>query len=419
MRQFQSAPWLWLCTLLTVWLAGAARAVGNASVLSPRGVDRRSLDPSTGGRIPGFPVPRLAEPTNGPFVGDCRYLEGPLSALEERLFADAADGRWDEHSLLTAALVAGGVDDPETLLRYETRLAELVAELRRSGTVTGPPRRQAQAILEFMHRRILVGGYQLDATDLSVALEQGRFNCVSTSVLFNYLAAQFGLGSCGLEVPGHAMNRLLLPDGTLDVETTCPGWFRLIEDPKSHADPADKTIGSPAARHASPTHARQLSRVQLVAMIYYNRAVDLLADKQFARAAAANAKALRLDPASTTARGNLLATLNNWAIDLGSRRRYAEAAQLLRQGLTLDPNYKTFKTNFVHVHHQWIEQLRRDGRFRQAIELLDAAEKTLPGEPYFHQTRLALKRQARSPRRFATESRNPPPPEPNLTIPRP
>ena len=44
-----------------------------------------------------------------------------------------------------------------------------------------------------MHRRVLRGGYQLDGTDLTVVLTQGQFNCVNASVLFNCLAAEFGL----------------------------------------------------------------------------------------------------------------------------------------------------------------------------------------------------------------------------------
>ena len=42
--------------------------------------------------------------------------------------------------------------------------------------------------------------------------------------------------------------------------------------------------------------ARQVSPIQLAAMIYYNRGVDLLGEKRFAEAARANAKALRLIP---------------------------------------------------------------------------------------------------------------------------
>jgi len=51
------------------------------------------------------------------------YL-GRLSALEERLFEDAADGQLDEFSLLDAALIAGGLQRPEELKRRRRQLAE-------------------------------------------------------------------------------------------------------------------------------------------------------------------------------------------------------------------------------------------------------------------------------------------------------
>ena len=70
-----------------------------------------------------------------------------------------------------------------------------------------------------------------NCTELADALEQGRFNCVSATVLFNCLAERFGLHVCGLETPGHALSRLILPDGRLDVETTCPRWFQLCTIP--------------------------------------------------------------------------------------------------------------------------------------------------------------------------------------------
>ena len=67
-------------------------------------------------------------------------------------------------------------------------------------------------------------------------------------------------------------------------------------------------------------------------MIYYNRGVDLLAAKRFAEAADANANALRLDPQNAVARGNLLATLNNWSIALGDAGQFAEAIERCAKG---------------------------------------------------------------------------------------
>lgn len=312
-----------------------------------------------------------------------------LSPLEERLFADAADGRWDDHSLLTASLVASGVRERQQVRYYEDKVTGLIDELRRSGTVSGSPRQKAQAVFEFLHRRVLVGGYQLDATDLTLVLEQGRFNCVSASVLFNCLAEPFGLATRGLEIPGHAMSRLLLPEGSLDLETTCPEWFCLMGDPKKQAELVEKRLGFRPKDEAAP---REVSDVELVATIYYNRGVDLLAQQQFSQAVVANAKALELDPSSATARGNLLATLNNWAIELGSQGRYAEAAELLGQGLAIDPSYETFRANFTHVHYQWVEELCRDGEFRKALDVLMAGAASVSGEPYFAKGRLEVYR---------------------------
>ena len=82
-----------------------------------------------------------------------------------------------------------------------------------------------------------------------------------------------------------------------------------------------------------------MSAIQLAAMIYYNRGVDLLAAQRFAEAADANSNALRLDPQNAVARGNLLATLNNWSIALGNAQQYAAAVGCLRQGLAIDPKF--------------------------------------------------------------------------------
>ena len=364
MRPLRSTSFWGAWILSAVWLAAACdvawgvpvadRAVAGRPLIE---VSIRALKPAA---IPGA-------------VAGYRFLEGMPCLLERNLFADAADGRWDEHSLLVAALLASGVDDPVALTRYQTQVAGLCAELRDSGAMRGSPRERAQVLFEFMHRRVLYGGYEIDCTDLALALDQGRFNCVSASVLYNCLAGRFGLTARGLETPGHAKSRLILPDGVLDVETTCPTWFRLIGEPEKQAELVRKTIGVQPSAGLPAAEPREVSGAALVATIYYNRGVDLLGQQRFAEALAANAKALRLDPSSVTARGNLLATLNNWAIGLGNGGRYAEAIDLLRQGLALDPAYETFKANYVRLHYQWISDLLARGQRAQATQIAQQA----------------------------------------------
>jgi tetratricopeptide (TPR) repeat protein len=328
---------------------------------------------------PGAPA-WAVEPTGRAALarGEKEPWDAPSCRLETRLFADAADGRLHEFSPLEAALVAGGISDPASLRHYRQKAAALAEELRSSALQHGTPRQQVEAIFVFLHQRVLYAGYDLACSDLRRVLDEGQFNCISATVLMNYFAARLGLDCCGLEMPGHAMTRLRLPDGPLDVETTCPHWFLLADEGRQSAI-ATKTIG---AAGGDRSKAREVSPVQMAAMIYYNRGVDFLNEKRFAAAARANAKAVRLDPQNVTARGNLLATVNNWAIDLGNSQHFAEAVELLRRGLKMDAKFEPFAQNYVHVHRQWVEQLCRQGQFAEASEVLSRARAEMPGRDY-------------------------------------
>ena len=385
--------------LIATWLA-AAPAVGmvppdlKSSVAAERFLSSysgRFCPPCRDGNAPGKPG-RYTESQNAitPLPNDVKPFDAPSCPLEERLFVDAADGQLDDLSPLEAALVAGGVQDFDDLERYRQKAAALAEELRRSEKLSDAPRGRVQTLFELMHRRILHGGYDLAYTDLRRVLDDGRFNCVSATVLFNYLADAFGVDCRGLEMPGHAMSRVSLSDGTLDIENTCPRWFHLDGQSRQQTVATAKEIGAWSmptphqeyAGYRNGAKVREVSPIQLAAMIYYNRGVDLLGEKRFSEAARANAKALRLDPSNATARGNLLATINNWSIELGNRGRFNEAIELLRQGLAMDTHFAAFAQNYVHVHHQWVEHLCREGRFAAAIEVLSRAAAEMPDRDY-------------------------------------
>ena len=95
------------------------------------------------------------------------------------------------------------------------------------------------------------------------------------------------------------------------VETTCPNWFQLTSEMRREAERAalarDAATDHPASR-------REIGAAALVAVIYYNRGVDLLHESRFTEAVSVNVRALRLDPENETAAGNLLASINNWAL---------------------------------------------------------------------------------------------------------
>ncbi len=308
----------------------------------------------------------------------------PQSGVTNKLLADAVDGKLDKFSLLQAALVAGGLDDADLLRAYQTRFERLSDELHRRGTVVGDATAKATAVLHFLHDEILVGPYQREATDLALSFHDGRFNCVSSLVLFMSLAERCGLDVRAVELPGHVFCRLRTTEGVLDVETTCKTWF----DDQSHTatrnanEEKSLQIDSLAHRVRNEAASREIAPAQLLAIIFYNRGVELLARHEYQAAVSANLTAYRLDPFSDTVRGNLLAAVNNWALALSRSGRHAAAADLLSRGLQAAPDYEFFQQNDVYVHQQWIGELCSQGLHRQALKVLDAAHRRRPGVRY-------------------------------------
>ena len=289
--------------------------------------------------------------------------------LERHLLAAAGRGTLDNRLLLRAALVANGVTDGAALARHEARFAKLRDRLTAEPDWDdrGSPRQRARVVLEFLHREVLDGGYRLRCSNVSETLVTGKYNCITATVLFNCLAAHVGLKVRGGEAPGHVVSLLLEPERTTRVETTCARWFDLLEDPSRRA-----AYVPPDAGHSTRPRKirRELNAAQLVATIYYNRGVDALERRQYARAVAANAKALRFDPASTTARGNLLAAVNNWALRQAEAGDFARALSTLEDGRRMAPRHEPFRVNVVVLQRKWAQRLADSGDYAAALAVL-------------------------------------------------
>lgn len=283
--------------------------------------------------------------------------EIPLSQLDERLARDAADGALDEFSLPAAALVAEGVRDLEVLVHYERKLHAKGDALGHRIGIDGTPRERARAVFEFLHQRILTGSYDADCTELSRTLDEGTYNCVSSLLLYRALCQRLGLDMIAVETPGHSFAVLIdAHEAPLEIETTCPDWFELSDAGRRRRQLRAGT----GPQHDSDDHReaarRQLSGPALVAIVYYNRAIDLLRRGSFAEAVAANQMALRLDPASVDARENLLATLNNWALDLFDRGDREQSLAVLRFGLAAAPDHGKLHRNFVAISQRLAQE---------------------------------------------------------------
>jgi tetratricopeptide (TPR) repeat protein len=312
---------------------------------------------------------RVVNLADAPFLAQLLRVDLATTPLEAQLLNDAADGQLDDWTLARAALVAGGAHDPAAIDRYLVQLRQWSSAARANDHPNNTPRRRAAALLEWMHARLLRAGYQIDATDLAGVLERGQFNCVSATVLFMALGGEIGLDVTAVELPTHAFCRVTAGDDSFDVEPTCRRWFEVIDDPQARTSVTRRIAGASPDAVAVP---RSVSPAQLLAVIYYNRGVDLIRHGDDAGAIAVNLKALSLDPQSATARGNLWVAVNNAALGLCRNERYKEAADLAARARQAVPQHAALAANELYIYQQWGESLSRRQQFAEAIAVLEA-----------------------------------------------
>ena len=250
-------------------------------------------------------------------------VPAPVASHDQRLLADAADGRLDDFDFTTACLIAGGTSDPAALAEWQSQWRELWERIELA---------EAHELHRALHSKVLVGDYRSNASDLESAIRGGDFNCLSAAALYWDLAAQVGIPLQIWSRPGHVC--LLEPESGLVIEPGSRSW-------------GSRSPASVSRQNVSAS--RQITPLQLVGKFYYNRGLLLLQQGRHAEGLACIRASLRLDPGDREARGNLLAGLNNWAVTLCGQDRFAEAGLLIEQGLAIDAAYAPLVANARYV----------------------------------------------------------------------
>ncbi len=143
----------------------------------------------------------------------------------------------DPDALLALYLVASGDIRTRAAFREYRRLIGDRAPETDDGLGA---RQTGEDLLQAMFQRFLGGEARLDdpleaydaaQSQLSTLLGSGRYNCISSSLLYIVLARRAGLEANGVILPSHAFVDITLPDGqVLSVETTSPEGFGIEHD---------------------------------------------------------------------------------------------------------------------------------------------------------------------------------------------
>ncbi len=300
------------------------------------------------------------------------------SALEERLFADAKDGKLDDLSLGEAAFVASGVPDEAALATYRGRLDALVTQAPVGG---GTVHDRGKALLEWLHGGTLKR-YRAEATDLTGVLDKGEFNCVSSATLYDAIAKRLGLDARTIEVPDHAFSIVYDGAQAYDVETTSKWGFDPARD-KARLAEFEKQTGMVYIEDRHSKQRREVGDVGTVAIVYYNRGVGLSRQKKFAEAFACYVKALDLDPGFSSALYNLVQGHVEWGYELSRAKEFAKAIEVIDEGLLIDPVSQPLRQNLVAAITTWGLGEVEAKRYEQALSVFEKGLARGPGNFYY------------------------------------
>jgi len=195
-------------------------------------------------------------------------LEPDPKALEYYKLSGRDQGySWTE--LAEISLWASGDNSVSNL----DKIRATVETLNNSPAYPEAEKERAEFILGFMHKNLLKS-YSLNQTRIGTLLSSGRFNCVSSAVLYMILCRSADLHARGVITKDHAFTMLHISESDIDVETTNPYGF----DPgnrKEFSDQFGRVTGFAYVPARNYRDRQTISQIELVSLILNNRIAEL------------------------------------------------------------------------------------------------------------------------------------------------
>ena len=299
-----------------------------------------------------------------------------LSESEKRMMQ--VNEPYSYENYITFALIASGVTERE-IPRYKKIVDELVFDLDSDIEAKQINREKdilAEFILGYLHRR-LFRQYFANQTKIEKMLENRRFNCVSSSVLYTAVCRNFGINITGLIVPDHVLVQLKTSKTKIDIETTIRYGF----DPASKKEVLDhlgKITGFVYVDQKNYKQRSEISDRQMIALIYSNRYKALNDQKR-------HAEATRVLYVGWKLAGNLPKTLNTWEngisnyiISLDHHKRFSDALYVIDLVTERFPTLKQPTELHYNIYLNWSYHSLKNKQFALGSQVTQEGLKTYP-----------------------------------------
>jgi hypothetical protein len=171
--------------------------------------------------------------------------------------------------------------DPTPAANVE-KIRQTAQDINSSSDLPVSKKEKAEFILTFLHRNILKT-YSLIQTRVDTILTSGRYNCVSSAVLYMILCDAAGIETSGVITRDHAFVTVHINGENIDVETTNRYGF----DPgniKEFHDQIGRSTGFTYVPARNYRDRQTINGIELVSLILNNRISELERQSRFSEA---------------------------------------------------------------------------------------------------------------------------------------
>ena len=278
--------------------------------------------------------------------------------------------------LAQAALIASGVPDA-SIPAYMTLLTELSKRSRETAAAQASVRQKAGAIFSLIQKSVLKE-YRLNATTLDTLLRDGRYNCISATILYNYLLTENGITCQAVILPEceHIFTLINTGNERIEAENTFAGGFDMAKNPE-----AWKSLKAIRKVDAASFLSNRITvgNEALSALIYANRAyfADRSGDSESGFQLMLRAEAAY--PDEPFIRFNLRNAYLSFSKTLIRQKRMMEAMDILEEAI-LKLNITSGTTeNYLYALDAAIQKEAAQGNISGAFRLLERGKAAVGG----------------------------------------
>jgi tetratricopeptide (TPR) repeat protein len=260
----------------------------------------------------------------------------PLTAPEVAALKDLDRARLgDPHALLALAILASGDRrDAASYAAFQERVDRFIADLRPAIAGAADDWHRGYELNRAMHRAFFNGeatdlaGYDFNQARVTGIFATGRYNCLSSAMLFAVLARGFGLPVRAVVVPTHVFIEIGASGGkVIEVETTSATGFDWVHDERFYKLEAAGWSGRRGLRPVTLEEYRHRSIVEPYRLmaIGLSNTHEGESDEDRARA---NELAALVDPDDPEALKNRIQSYDNEAVALFKSKAWRTMSRL-------------------------------------------------------------------------------------------